>query len=186
MTPRRLLPLLLLLVAASACNKEEKVAQQYYEKGKAFERNHQYPEAMQLYREVEKKFPDTKAARQVKEGVDFAFIEQAMSIERLKNVNAVRETMKEIAKAVEGYNFKQSQYPASLDALVPEYLGSIPRDPWGARYSYGRVDEANNIIDDPAVPATNYILAWFGRDRVPGGEGDDADLFIRSGQNVSL
>lgn len=185
MTLRRLLPLGMLLVAL-ACSKDEQIAQKYFEKGKSFERNHQYPQAMQLYREIEKKFPETKAAKQVKESVDYTFIEQAMSIERRKNVNDVGESMKVIAKAVENYNFKNSQYPLSLDALVPEYLPAIPRDPWGARYSYGRVDEANNIVDDPAVPATNYILAWFGRDRVPGGDGDDADLFIRTGQPVAF
>lgn len=185
--PARLLRLccLLLLVlplTAESCGKKERMAQALFEKGKRLEKAKQYPQAIEIYKKIQEKYPESEAAKQVKQSVDFTLIEQAMAIDRLKNVNDVKDHLKGIAKAVEGFYFKESRYPASLDELVPSYMPAVPRDPWGARYIYGVTNASHAIIDAADPTAAGYMVAWFGRDRIPGGDGDDTDVFIRSGQ----
>lgn len=69
------------------------------------------------------------------------------------------------------------KYPDSLDQLIEpdangdKYLDreSLPVDPWGMEYQY-----------DPPTQGNNYRVYTFGKDGVPGGEGDDADMDQRS------
>jgi len=44
--------------------------------------------------------------------------------------------------------------------------GDIPLDPWGSVYQYR----------NPGMSGRDYDLISYGRDRAPGGSGDDADI----------
>ena len=49
-----------------------------------------------------------------------------------------------IVAALEGYRLEHGEYPASLDALVPGWLGELPADPLagdGSAFSYRRLDD---------------------------------------------
>lgn len=70
--------------------------------------------------------------------------------------------------AVGAYLHDQGKFPASLEVLVPAYLGSVPFDPWGHAYSYKRYDREAQI--------------WcYGKNGRPRGYGVDVDIgaFIR-------
>jgi hypothetical protein len=55
-----------------------------------------------------------------------------------------------------------------FDALVLDgYLVSVPKDPWGHEYIYGRNDDV-------------LVISSMGRDGKPGGEGEDEDVFVYS------
>lgn len=177
-----LLSLLLALPLAACVSKEERKAQRILDRAKRFEKARQFEQALELYAAIQRKYPGTNVAKQVKQSVDFGTIQDALNIDKLKNVNEVKEHLKAIAKAVETYYFQKERYPASLDELVPSFIPALPRDPWGARYAYGLIDRKNDIVEGPSAPVVGYVIAWFGKDRIPGGEGDDQDVFIQSGQ----
>lgn len=96
---------------------------------------------------------------------------------------AARAQLDAIDKALQAYRIDVGRYPSSaqgLRALVrpppdePRWRGpylqaEVPLDPWGGPYHYRAGDGARG----------DYELASFGRDRAPGGAGEDADIAIR-------
>jgi len=73
---------------------------------------------------------------------------------------------------------RTGSFPASLEALItPDENGdsyltwtALPLDPWGRAYLY----------DPPAPGHFDPHVYTLGRDGLPGGEGEDEDLSIRS------
>lgn len=95
-------------------------------------------------------------------------------------VTAARAQIDALDKAVQAYRLDMGQYPTTdqgLQALVlapgnserwrgPYLKGAVPADPWGAAYQYRQ----------PGADARDYDILSLGRDKAPGGRGDDADL----------
>ena len=93
---------------------------------------------------------------------------------------AARAQLDALDKALQSYRIDTGRFPSSvqgLRALVaappdeprwrgPYMQGEIPVDPWGAPYQYR----------SPGTAGRDFDLFSFGRDRAPGGTGDDADL----------
>jgi len=90
----------------------------------------------------------------------------------------------EIANAVNQYAIQNGgRYPDSLEALVTEDSNgftildrdTIPVDPWGNEYRF-----------EPAPSGTQkFRVISYGKDGIPGGEGDDADMdniMIKNGE----
>ena len=87
------------------------------------------------------------------------------------------------AKALHTYRLDTRHYPTTeqgLDALVsrpgdePKWNGpylekAVPLDPWGMPYVYR----------SPGQNGDDFDLLSYGRDRQPGGEGEDADISYR-------
>jgi general secretion pathway protein G len=83
-------------------------------------------------------------------------------------------------KALQAYRIDMGRYPTSsegLQALLtapgsdarwrgPYLKGAVPPDPWGMPYRY----------TFPGSGAKDFELVSHGRDRKPGGSGDDADI----------
>lgn len=83
-------------------------------------------------------------------------------------------------KAVQAYRIDMGRYPGTaegLNALVqagadttrwrgPYLKGALPLDPWGQPYQYRQ----------PGPAGKDYEILSLGRDRAPGGSGDDADI----------
>lgn len=83
-------------------------------------------------------------------------------------------------KALQSYRIDTGRFPSSsqglrvLTAQPPDeprwrgpYLkGDVPLDPWGSPYQYRF----------PGTGGRDYDLLSLGRDRAPGGTGDDADI----------
>ncbi len=93
---------------------------------------------------------------------------------------AARAQIEALDKALQSYRIDTGRFPSTsqgLAALVtqpsdeprwrgPYMQGDIPVDPWGSPYQY-RI---------PGPPGRDYELSSYGRDRSPGGTGDDADI----------
>lgn len=93
---------------------------------------------------------------------------------------AARAQLDAFDKALQAYRLDTGRFPTSshgLRALVvqpsdeprwhgPYLQGEIPLDPWGSAYQYR----------SPGAAARDYDLSSYGRDRSPGGSGDDADV----------
>ncbi|OWQ87002.1 type II secretion system protein GspG [Roseateles aquatilis] len=96
-------------------------------------------------------------------------------------VTTARAQLDAIDKALQAFRIDMGRYPETgegLAALVrsdandprwrgPYLKGDLPNDPWGMPYQY-RVPSQQ--------PGKDYDLLSFGRDRVQGGTGDDADI----------
>ncbi len=95
-------------------------------------------------------------------------------------VTTTRAQMDAFRKAIEAFRIDNGRYPTTaegLDALVaapsgatrwngPYLQGAIPMDPWGTKFQY----------QAPGPNGRDYEILSYGRDRAPGGAGDDADI----------
>jgi len=95
-------------------------------------------------------------------------------------VTTAKAQLDALDKAVQAYRMDTGRYPSTgqgLKALVevptdeprwrgPYLQGQVPNDPWGMPYQYR----------SPASNGREYELLSWGKDRAPGGTGDDADL----------
>jgi general secretion pathway protein G len=94
-------------------------------------------------------------------------------------VQVARAQIDAFNKALDQFRIDLGRYPATdegLQALVqppvadPRWAGpylakAVPRDPWGRQYSYAAPGQHGD-----------FDLWTYGRDGVPGGEGDNADI----------
>ena len=87
----------------------------------------------------------------------------------------VKANITTISSSVENYQINnQGRCPESLEELVtPDSNGEtyikgrkVPKDPWGNEFQY-----------DPPMPGSRgYRVYTYGKDGVPGGEGEDMDV----------
>ncbi|NWG31557.1 MAG: type II secretion system major pseudopilin GspG [Rhodocyclaceae bacterium] len=94
-------------------------------------------------------------------------------------ITAARAQMEALAKALDTYRLDTGHYPSAQQGLAalrerpagevkwngPYLQKDVPADPWGRPYVY-RMPGAKG----------DYELISFGRDGVPGGTGDNADI----------
>lgn len=93
---------------------------------------------------------------------------QSQRAKATADITSIMSALKEYAMANAG------KYPDSLDVLVqPDMNGyrylsqkTIPKDPWGEEYGYEQ--------PSPGTPEPRVFS--LGKDKSPGGEGDDADI----------
>jgi general secretion pathway protein G len=94
-------------------------------------------------------------------------------------VKVARAQIESFGKALDQYRLDTGHYPSTEQGLMalltkpadetrwdgPYLKKGVPQDPWGAAYAYKR-------------PGTHgeYDIVSFGKDGVPGGTGEDADL----------
>lgn len=82
-------------------------------------------------------------------------------------------------KALEAFRIDMGRYPSETEGLRvlvqpvsdPRWRGpylknDVPQDPWGSPYEY----------HCPSTRGKDYDVISLGRDRLPGGSGDDADI----------
>ncbi|MCY4757294.1 type II secretion system major pseudopilin GspG [Pelomonas aquatica] len=95
-------------------------------------------------------------------------------------ITTARAQMDAFDKALQGFRLDVGHFPTTgqgLKALVvappeeprwrgPYMQGDVPLDPWGTAYQYR----------SPGTNGKDYDLVSWGRDRAPGGTGDDADI----------
>jgi general secretion pathway protein G len=95
-------------------------------------------------------------------------------------VTTAKAQLDALDKAIQSYRIDTGRFPNTaqgLRALVtqpgdeprwrgPYLQGDVPVDPWGSTYQYRA----------PGANGRDFELLSYGKDRVPGGSGDDADL----------
>ena len=95
-------------------------------------------------------------------------------------ITTARAQIDAFEKALQAYRIDMGRYPSTgegLQALVaapandPKWRGpylkdSIPLDPWSSPYRYVY----------PSTRGKDFDIVSYGRDRAPGGSGDDADI----------
>ena len=95
-------------------------------------------------------------------------------------VTTARAQMDAFRKALEAFRIDNGRYPTTSEGLAalvtapagaPRWHGpylqdAIPLDPWGSAYQY----------QAPGQTGRDYQILSLGRDKAPGGTGDDADI----------
>lgn len=95
-------------------------------------------------------------------------------------LTATKAQMDALDKALQAYRIDTGRFPSAaqgLAALVtlpagetrwrgPYLQGDVPLDPWGSPYQYR----------SPGSTGRDFDLLSYGRDKAPGGSGDDADI----------
>ncbi|MDY0743349.1 type II secretion system major pseudopilin GspG [Paucibacter sp. R3-3] len=101
-------------------------------------------------------------------------------------VTTAKAQLDALDKALQAYRIDMGRFPSTSEGLGalaqapaagaqdsrwhgPYLKGSLPADPWGMSYQY-RLPSTQ--------PGRDYDLFSFGRDRVTGGTGDDADIYL--------
>lgn len=180
-------PLLALLIAG--CSSEDpRLPQQLYDQATQLSREGKNLEAKALLERLAQRFPESKPGQEARK--DLVTIDAFLRQELQDTQRKVRTGMKRIADALTRYKEKSGQYPASLQALVPEYLDQVPEAPWGHPFLYhpyvsspiedvrdrrGQVSQRFNTRLDA------YQLVSLGTDIRPGGDALAADLYIVNG-----
>jgi len=95
-------------------------------------------------------------------------------------VTTARAQIDALSKALDTYRLDTGRYPtteqglAALNAMPagttkwngPYLAKALPADPWGRAYVYR----------SPGAPGKDYEVMSYGKDGIPGGTGEDADL----------
>jgi hypothetical protein len=129
-----------------------------------------YGLASTLLEEIINKYPNTSAASIAAEEYD-TFKNFAQRAKEEKTRELV-DKVKQVAKAVESYKYKKGKLPKNLDELIPKYLPSRVTDIWDNPILYKQLKGG-------------YIIASFGKDGIPGGTGNNKDIFFQNGKIVS-
>ena len=83
-------------------------------------------------------------------------------------IAAAKADIRAIESAANMYRLEKHDYPTTdqgIEALVPQQLKRMPKDPWGQSYKYLSPGSHGDV--------DIYTL---GRDGQPGGDGEDADI----------
>jgi len=83
--------------------------------------------------------------------------------------DAAKIDITSVIKALDIYYTSKGNFPstqAGLQALVPQFLPKLPKDPWNNPYVY-------------ILEGGRPVVLSYGKDGTPGGEGNDADISSR-------
>jgi general secretion pathway protein G len=97
-------------------------------------------------------------------------------------VTTARAQMDAFRKALEAFRIDNGRYPTTSEGLAalvtapagasrwhgPYLQDAVPPDPWGSAYQY----------EAPGPAGRDYQIISLGRDKAPGGTGDDADIVM--------
>ncbi|GEM_PF-368607 len=189
MPASRFAPALVLLVLSAGCSSEDpRLPANLYEEARKLNLEGRSLEARAMMKQLTERYPDSDAAQQAKR--DLYLIEAFVKRDVEDRQKLVRAGMKRITDALIRYKAKKSEYPASLNDLLPEYLDQVPETPWGHPFLYrpyvSRPIEDVQANRGPVKQKLNtkfdgYYLACLGTDLRPGGEGLAADILIKDG-----
>jgi len=73
------------------------------------------------------------------------------------------------------YQSKTGRWPERLAELTPDYLRTVPLDPWGRQLVYMEKKGGKG----------GFLLATLGSDGASGGSGEAIDMFIEDGKLVN-
>lgn len=193
MNRRRLVPALALLLMAAGCSSEDpRLPTNLYEEARKLNLEGRSLEARAMMKQLTERYPDTEAAKQATR--DLYLIEAFVNRDTADRQRQVRSAMKRITDALIRYRGKKSEYPTSLNELVPEYLDQVPEAPWGHPFLYrpyvARPIEDVQVKRGPAKQRFNtkfdgYYLACLGTDLQPGGGGLAGDILIKDGATLN-
>lgn len=157
------------LVATLACSREAK-AERLYEEALEKVESGELRQAVELFEETVRLYPDTEAAKRARE--DVTLYRGLADAELMYPLRRAREEVVRTARALQRFRDRRRRWPEHLEQLMPDYVSQLPMDPWGRVLLYKRKGKRG------------YALATLGSDGALGGRGEAADLFVEDGSFV--
>jgi hypothetical protein len=153
--------------AWSACSDPERVPDRLFAEASASIESGKYVEGVAGMRRILDEFPESRAARTVRD--DWLYYEELLAIEAERLPVRAAEDLRVIGRALEKYKVRVGAYPPNLESLLTRDLEQgVPVDPWGRAYLYRLASRA-------------YVLQTLGRDGAQGGTGEDRDMRLANG-----
>lgn len=169
----RVLHVLLLVstILSFSCADDEDRALKVYDRAMKQIESGEIEQAVAGFSEVVDKYPRTNVARRARDAV--LLYQGLAEAVRSYPVRTARELMVQTGRALERYRARRRSWPESLDRLMPDFIQEPPVDPWGRVFLYERIRNGRG-----------YVMACYGSDGVPGGDGEATDWFVESGSFV--
>ncbi len=155
---------------SSGCSRDSAAAREYALAQEHIGK-HEIDEAVRVLQSIVERYPESAQAASAREDLTL-YRGLANAVETYAE-RSVRDAMIRTARAVYTFRSRRGAWPKSLATLVPRDLDESPTDPWGRALLY------------KVKPAGGYVLACFGSDGQPGGEGEARDWFIEDRGFVS-
>ncbi|MEZ5980607.1 MAG: type II secretion system major pseudopilin GspG [Planctomycetota bacterium] len=89
------------------------------------------------------------------------------------NTTKIKADIQQIVSAINNFELSYNRKPESLEELTsppdggPAFLNKVPKDPYGMAYGYEPPSSSSD---------STFRVFTLGKDKSPGGEGDNADL----------
>lgn len=155
----------------AGCSSPESEAEEMYAEARRAIDEERLDEAVAFYEKIIEDYPGTPAAERARE--EIAIYRALKDADELYPVRVASDQVVRIARALDRYRWRKGRYPDRLDRLVPDYLDSLPVDPW-----------QRGLVYESKKSGKGYILACYGADGAPGGQGVDKDLVAEDGKFV--
>ena len=183
------LSILLLLALGCGNSEDPRLPAHLYEDALQKNQAGQGDAARLMMEEIIKQFPDSEAATKARK--DIYQIEALQKKELAQRQQEVRTIVKRVTDALTRYKARKGDYPSNLMELVPDYLESPPRSPWGHPFLYRAfvgipiediTDRRGNVSQRFNTKLDHYYFCCLGADFGPGGTGMAADILVKDGE----
>ena len=78
-----------------------------------------------------------------------------INIRRMEKQARAQKDLALLERAVKGFHDRHGRYPPTLENLAPEFMETVPKDPWGRAYVWQKAGET-------------WRIASYGKDGQPG------------------
>ncbi|CAM2006962.1 type II secretion system protein GspG [Acanthopleuribacter pedis] len=173
----------LLVIGGLAACKDEKAekAKQLYDRAELYAERRQFAQAIEIMQRIQIDYGETEYGPRSEKMID-----DYRGLERLVLDNdrqEIRSKFSRIHRALDNYRVRFLSYPITTEDMkkLPSVVNPEWVDPWGNPIYYKPTYSSNRI---PRRAPDGYVLASFGKDGLPGGTGQDLDLFYKDNKEI--
>ncbi len=163
--------MLCVALASFGCATDESRARELMKQARTHAEAGDFPQAREVFESVVRDYPETEAAGEARKEIE-TYDSIADAVQNYPNSRA-HDIVIQVGRQLDRYRMRNRRYPRSLDEIAGR-LDEPPVDPWG-----------RPLVYQPTSNSRGYTLICLGRDGMPGGEGDAADIIVKNGRFVT-
>ena len=175
-----ILVLICVLGMLNCTNPKEEEAKRIYEKAVLYTDNYEFDKAKELLIRIATDYDQTSYAEKTEKQI--VYVDELYQLLNNAKQAEIEQKFSQIAVALDNFLARNGFYPLSTedlkvlpDELVPDFV-----DDENGEIIYRAYNKEN---EDKSRPDA-YVLAYYGRDRLPGGNGLDQDYFYQSQREI--
>lgn len=162
-----IVPLLVVAVVTMSCGGDERRAERLWRQAIELVEKGDTQGAVDRLQRLIDTFPDSQVAAKAREQI-VVYRGLATAVQNYP-LRRARESMVQIARAIETFRREMGHPPATLDDLVPTNLAILPTDPWGRPFLY-------------ETTSGGYRLRYQGATGADAGNPESAGLLVVNGE----
>lgn len=121
--------------------------------------------------QIVQRWPRTEAAAKARREIEW--IDDLAIVSERGPALMAWDAVRDVSRAAERFRLDRGRFPDSVADLVPRYLPTVRRDPWGHEVQYLRRGDGYRVI-------------CYGKDGLPGGTGHAGDVLVDTGREVKV